>query len=1466
MNGFSEVTRRWFAARFGEPTDAQMLGWPSIMAGRPTLIAAPTGSGKTLAAFLAGIDRLIQQGLAGQFPETVQTLYISPLKALSNDIRRNLETPLDELTQTALEMGFMFPPIRTAVRTGDTPAAERQKMLRRPPHILVTTPESLYLLLTSAKARNILADVKTVIIDEIHALARDKRGSHLALSLERLDHLTKTPPVRIGLSATQRPLDLIARFLVGERGLTPDEKPECDIVDVGHVRQLDLAVEVPQTELGAVCSNEQWAQVYERLCELIESHRSTIVFVNTRKLAERISYHLSDRLGKDHVTSHHGSLSKDLRLDAEQRLKSGELKVLVATASLELGIDVGYIDLVCQIGSPRSIATFLQRVGRSGHSLGAIPKGRLFALTRDELIESLALVRSVKRGVLDKIEIPQGPLDILSQQISAAVGCEEWDERELYETFKRAWPYRNLSREDFESIVSMLSEPISRGTDRGARLHRDRINGKIRAARGTRLIAASCGGAIPDNADYRVVTAEEGVFVGTINEDFAIESSAGDVFLLGNTSWRVVQVKTTEVVVSDAQGAPPTIPFWIGEAPGRTIELSHEVAELRRELADRVDIDRPNQMTDAIHWLRDETGTDHSIAEFAVDYIANQKAALGLVPTDTHIVFERFFDEMGGMQLVIHAPFGARLNRGWGLAMRKRFCRSFDFELQASADDDGIVLSLGPQHSFPIDQLFSMLTPRNAQHILEQALLDSPLFKVRWRWNATRALLVPRQKAGKRVPPPLLRFRSDDMLTSVFPASTACLENRPEDIELPDHPIVQQTMKDCLFEATDCDRFVDLLGKYGRGEITFVARDTREPSPFCHQRLNAQPYAFLDDAPLEERRARAVSTRRTLSIDAVRDLCALDVEAIERVTREAWPSPRSPDELHESLMELHVLPVAEVKRRSDMGDWSPLFQDLLKHRRVLKISLSGTEAWAPAELWPSIESAYGDRVSCANPPVLPPELNTRPEDMAARNSIIRGWMQLCGPVTALDLANRLVLPPVQVESCLEMIEATGAVIRGHIHPDEKEIEWCDRRLLARIHRLTLDGVRKRIQPVSGHDYLRLLIEHHGISNTPRDLNDERIPLIDVVKRLAGFEAPAGSWEFDLFATRLPNYDPSWLDHLTITGEVAWGRLEPPSPSTDRKRMSGLTRVVPISIFPRMDLLWLLPQDRRSAEDFARGDALTIWEILKQRGALFHSDLIALSGMLPSQVEQSLSELAALGLVSADGFAGIRSLVSIRRQASKSPRRRTGRPGFSSYGQRAGGRWSIFPPIDPLASAEVEARAERWAELLLERYAIVFRDLLTRETAAPPWWQLAAVYRRWEAQGKVHGGRFVEGVGAEQYALPGMIDRLRALRDKPPEADWIILSAADPLNLVGIVTRGERVAATHGNALALRGGKLVATRVAGEVEFHETISPEETRELRRLILLTGEARAHHRARLRNFPAEQFPISSPMNQWQ
>ena len=840
LNLFHPVIQEWFRNRFAGPTEPQQQGWPQIVAGRDILIAAPTGSGKTLTAFLAAINRLFQESEQGDLTNQIRVIYISPLRALSNDMHRNLEQPLAEILALAEEMGLNVPPIRVGLRTGDTSASQRATMLRRPPHILVTTPESLYLMLTSPKSRETLRHVETVIVDEIHALVRDKRGSHLAITLERLAELCPRKLQRIGLSATQRPMDQIARYLVGFGGDRDEDKrksiavvskprrkngvlpfddeltgfqspepllgpvPELDlpvILDIGHQRQLDLAIEVPNSDLGAVCMHEQWAEVNERIVNLVNSHRATLIFVNTRRLAERLTHQLSELLGEDAISSHHGSLAYKHRHDTEQRLKSGQLKAVVATASLEMGIDVGYVDLVIQIGSPRNIATFLQRIGRSGHALGLIPKGRLFALTRDELFECMAIMRAIRAGRLDIVPIPFAPLDVLAQQIVAEVASQEWNTDELFAMIRRAAPYHELSRYEFDRIVRVLSEGMTPGGERSrVFLHHDQVGRRVRARPGARMAAIANAGAIPEVFAIRVVTEEDHTVVGSVDEDFGTESQSGDIFLLGNTSWRIRYLRGGDLFVTDAGGAPPTIPFWRGEAPGRTLELSEEVSRLREDLEKRLD-----DPTDAENWLVLEANVNLETAHQAVEYARAQKAAIGLLPTLRRIVFERFFDESGGMQLVIHAPFGTRITRAWGLAMRKRFCRSFDFELQANADDDGIVLSLGPQHSFPLESMFPMLNPRNVQALFEQAVLIVPIFQNRWRWNATRALQVSRAKLGKKVPPALQRFRSEDLLTAVFPKLTGCQENVVGDIELPDHPLVKQTMDDCLYEAHDME-------------------------------------------------------------------------------------------------------------------------------------------------------------------------------------------------------------------------------------------------------------------------------------------------------------------------------------------------------------------------------------------------------------------------------------------------------------------------------------------------------------------------------------------------------------------------------------------------------------------------------------------------------------------------------------
>ncbi len=1452
---FHPVVGRWFTDRFREPTEAQRRGWPRIVAGEHTLVAAPTGSGKTLAAFLASIDSLLHQAIDGTLSDETQVVYVSPLKALSNDIHRNLQVPLHEIHEAAVAAGLRPQPIRVAVRTGDTPSRERQAMLRKAPHILVTTPESLYLLLTGSKSREMLRNVRTVIVDEIHALARDKRGSHLALSLARLDRLCAKRPTRVGLSATQKPIDEIARFLVGTQNVvqkggqahfapkTPQNEPvpgepRCHVIDTGHVRELDLAIEVPPSELSAVCSHEQWQEGYERLNTLIREHRSTLVFVNTRRLAERVCHYLEEQLGEGQVASHHGSLSREIRLRAEEQLKSGQLKAIVATASLELGIDIGYIDLVCQIGSPRSIATFLQRVGRAGHALGRIPKGRLFALTRDELLEAMALIRAVRSGTLDRIEMPTAPLDILAQQIVASVACEDFGEDELFALCREAWPYRDLQRTDFDAVVGMLSEGIAPGNRTGAYLHRDRINHRLRPRRAARISAITSGGAIPETADYRVVTEGERTFVGTLNEDFAIESQAGNVFQLGNTSWRIHYVRGGEVVVSDAHGAPATVPFWLGEAPGRTAELSSELSQLRADiwrecshhalrdespLAEREDY--TSSLNSVIAWLKSELGADDWAAAQAANYVASQGAAIGLVPTQQQVVFERFFDESGGMQLVVHAPFGARINRGWGLTMRKCFCRRFDFELQAIADDNGIVLSVGPQQSFPLQQMFTLVDSATARQLLIQALLAVPMFQIRWRWNVTRALAVLRQRGGKKVPPHLQRHRADDLLTAVFPAQTQCFEHRTGDLEPPDHPIVQQSVHDCLQEAMDFTGWLAILKEVEAGRIELVGRDTREPSPFSHQLLNANPYAFLDDAPLEERRTRAVSTRRTFAPEDVNDLGKLDADAIATVRAQAWPLVRDAEELHDTLLSVGAL------AESEGCEWRDYFDELVKQGRVVRCEVNSVvrgspdpappagsgdprqtaALWIAVEEWPAVSVALPLKDS-SPPASLPASLNREVPLDDARQQLVRGRLEISGPTTAARIAQKIGMTLDSVQIALEQLELSGFVLRGHFTTETDDVEWCERRLLARIHRLTLDGLRRQVAPVDAAGFMRYLIAHHGISSGTRATGAWAVQ--QAIGRLQGFESPAAAWEHDLLPSRIAAYEPQWLDGLFASGEIVWGRLQPPQ-ATEDKRGQILTRASAISLAQRTDLAWLLPPERAASADAARWDAQSAYDALTTHGALFFEDLLAVSSLLPAQLEDALRELAALGLVTSDSFAAIRALVSKHRLAvGRRAARRMQHRRERVYSH--GGRWSKFPPFAQPVTAE--HRAERWAWLLLNRYGVMFRDLLARESVAPPWRELVPVYRRLEMRGEIRGGRFVRGVAGEQFALPDAVERLRQHRDEPAEATWSVISAADPLNLVGIVTRDPRVPAKRGNRVLFLNGRPVAARESRQIRW------------------------------------------------
>jgi len=1667
---FHPAVAGWFGRSFPAPTPAQARAWPLIRAGRSTLVAAPTGSGKTLTAFFAAIDQLVQEGVAaGGLPDRTSVLYVSPLKALSNDIHVNLEQPLAGISAELQTLGLPPLEIRTAVRTGDTPQAERAAMRKRVPHILVTTPESLYVLLGSESGRQMLGHVRSVIVDEIHAIAGNKRGSHLALSLERLEALCGQPLVRVGLSATQKPIEAVADFLVGAGR-------DCEIIDVGHGRARDLALEVPPVPLEAVMSNDVWELVYDRLAVLAGEHRTTLVFVNTRRMAERAARHLSERLGNTVVAAHHGSLAREQRLDAEQRLKRGELRVLVATASLELGIDIGDVELVCQLGSPRSISAFLQRVGRAGHQVGGISKGRLFPSSRDDLIECAALLDAVRRGELDTLVIPTAPLDVLAQQIVAEVSCREWQEDALFALIRRAMPYADLSEADYQALLAMLAEGYTtRHGARGAYLHRDLVNRSLRGRRGGRLTALTSGGTIADNSDYAVLLEPQGFKIGTVNEDFAVESLTGDVFQLGNTSYRIIKVEPGRVRVEDAQGQPPNIPFWLGEAPGRSDELSAAVARLRGEIDVRLSTAAPHpsplpggergrsewvekdvsgselggaaegpvgvatrsvaaglsplsegmidvrlstaaphpsplpgggrgqsewvgndesgselggaaegpvgvatrsvaaglsplpegvieahrataaphpsplpggekgrsewvekdascselggavegpvraatrsaaaglpslpegkieahrataaphpsplpggkkgqsewveknvsgselggaaedpigattrpvaaglspspqggegrgeggaartvDLMPAIDWLTDTLGLPEAAARQIVEYLARARSALGALPTQQRLIMERFFDESGGNQLVIHSPFGSRINRAWGLALRKRFCRTFNFELQAAATEDAIIFSLSTSHSFPLDEVWRYLHANSAESVLVQALLDAPLFGVRWRWNATTALALPRMTGGRKVAPQLQRMKSEDLLASVFPDQVACLENIVGEREVPDHPLVAQTLDDCLHEAMDSEGWLALLRRIEAGDIQLLARDLPAPSPLAMEVLGARPYAFLDDAPLEERRTQAVLNRRWTDPESADDLGALDVAAITAVGEEAWPQARNADELHEALTGLGC--IAEAEAQAD-PQWPAWLNELARGGRATRMQVAQDRAlWLPIERLALLQSIYpGARCEPALEPL--PGFDRQSSEDDALVELIRARLTGFGPLPVPLIARPLALPASAVALALTRLESEGYVLRGRFTPGAREDEWCERHLLARIHRYTVKRLRREIEPVERADFMRFLCDWQHLSESTR--MQGRDALATVVEQLEGFQAAAGAWESDLLPARLKDYGGTWLDELCRSGRIVWTRL-----AGRIKASSGPVRGTPIVLLPRRQLAawYALASEAPPPELSSR--AQRVFETLQGQGALFFDELQQDARLLRSELEDALGELVAVGLVNADSFAGLRALLAPAAKRSRSTRQSRG--GAFIGGMADAGRWALVRKGTP-APADSSARRpvldpealEHIALTLLRRYGVVFWRLLDREADwLPPWRELLRVYHRLEARGDIRGGRFVAGVPGEQFALPEAVALLREVRKRPPIGEMIAVSAVDPLNQVGTLLPGERVPAVPGNRILYRDGVPLALLIAGKPELLAELNEDDQRKARQLL--------------------------------
>jgi ATP-dependent Lhr-like helicase len=1487
----------WFRRRYpGGPTEAQLLGWQAVAAGSNTLIAAPTGSGKTLAAFLVAIDRCYQAAAWGEGRRGTDVVYVSPLRALTVDVAENLERPLAEIAEVARELGHAVPDVRVAVRNGDTSQSDRAAMIRNRPEIIVTTPESLYLLLTSIRGRELLGTVRTVIVDEIHALARDKRGSHLALSLERLDALVVahareqeeqatllepalldpavagTPagvrdrrPVRIGLSATQRPISTIARLLVGSGAgrVTDYGSPQCTVVDVGHRRALDVGIELPDDELGAVSTHEQLAAVLERIAEHIKGRQTTLVFVNTRRMAERVAHRLGELVGEDLVQAHHGSLSMDRRLRVESRLRAGDLKAVVATASLELGIDVGPVELVCQLGSPRAISTWLQRVGRAQHHVGGTPTGRLYPLTRDELVECTALFAAVRRSELDATVPPVAPLDILAQQIVAevaAAGPDGIEVETLLRLVRSATPYAALDRQRFDEVVELVTEGVVTGRGRrGAYVHHDRVNGVLRPRRGARLTATTSGGAIPEVADYRVLLEPEETFVGTVNEDWAIESMAGDVFLLGSHTWRIRRIESGTVRVVDAEGASPSVPFWLGEAPARTDELSRSVSLLREEVERWLE----KSVAAAVEWLKEAAGVDARAAEQVVAYLATAKTELGALPATDRLVVERFFDDTGGMQLVLHSPRGARINRGLGLVLRKRFCRSFDFELQAAASDDAVVLSLGPQHSFPLSDVVGYLAPGTVRDTLIQAMLPTPMFGARWRWNLSRSLVSPRFRGSRHLPAAIQRMEADDLMAAIFPMLAACQENVSGPIVIPDHPVVRQTVDDCCTEAMDLAGLLRFLERLRAGEIETRFVDSVAPSILSEEILNGRPYTFLDDAPLEERRTRAVQLRRGVPVEAS-DLGKLDPELVGRIAEQARPELRDAEELHDLLDSL-------VLGEPDPA-WVDWFQRLVDDGRALEVELPATEQadrpggaerrWAVTERRTAVGALIpAASFSPANGPTteIPPALAEAvlAEAVLAEAVLVdavRGHLQVSEPLTVEDLAERTGIGAArvgEVRSAIAALEGEGSVLQCHVGDDPKD-RYSARHLLMRIHAAARDRSRRSVETYSAQQLVRFLVawQHAGAGNRLVGTGG----LSTVIEQLQGVEAPVESWETSILPARVAGYQAALLDELCNQGEVGFGRLGLRTQDvlsglgeiSDRRRPGATpSPATPVGLYRREDLDWLLAVIRGSSvpELPSLGASADVVAALRERGALFLTDLCSVTGRMPIEVADALWDGIARGLITADGFQAVRSLLGGRARLGNLVRDgrslsaggvrsqqglpRPGRPRPRVRPALTGGRWSLLggslggsllSTEGQSVSAGSEARAgqapadydtdelaEAMAGQLLNRWGVVFRDLVVRELMGIGWREVLWALRRLEARGVVRGGRFVGGFTGEQFALPEAYEQLRSIAGSTPEGHTVRLSAADPLNLTGIILPGPRIPAVRKRTIVIADG-------------------------------------------------------------
>ncbi|TDR20864.1 DEAD/DEAH box helicase [Marinicella litoralis] len=1290
---FNQVINQWFAKKFKKPTPVQQAAWQKIKTGKDVLVSAPTGSGKTLAAFLSAINQLFES----QADEStgLKVIYVSPLKALSNDINLNLQTPLCDLNALHKEQ-FQ---LTSAVWTGDTVSYEREKIKRQPPHILVTTPESLYNILTSKAGRAMMNGVETVIVDEVHALASNKRGAHLLLTLMRLEALALRRPQRIAISATQRPIEKMQNYIL---------HPEfSEVVNLGHRRTMDLSIEIVASPLSAVISNEQWGEIYELLATAIKQHRTTLVFVNNRRLAERVAKHLAERVGQDWVTAHHGSLAKEHRLLAEQALKAGKLKAIVATASLELGIDIGDVDLVCQLGSPGSIQAFLQRVGRSGHGVNRTPKGMIFPLTIDDLLEATALFRAIDSDQLELTQFPIQPLDVLAQQIVAEVSQKNWQLSQLYHLYKTASLYNSLTEQQFTQVVQMLADGYSgRSTFQKALVFYDEITGEIRPRKAASLTALLNGGTIPDQFDYDVRLLPDDLKIGSLNEDFSFESIPGDIFQLGNHSYRILKVQTGVVFVEDAAGQPPNIPFWFGVQMWRSDELSRAVSDLRHDLDRYIETgmkEPPSELP------VNQLGLDQLI-----NYTQKTKDVLQVFPSQQDVVVERFFDGNNDMHLVIHSVFGSRVNRAWGLALRKKFCRQFNFELQAAALEDALILSLSSTHSFELATIKGYLKADSVKEVLIQALLDTPFFVTQWRWNASVALAVKRRRGGKRVLPQFQRNEAEDLVAEIFPEQIACAENIAGSRTVPDHPLVEQTINDCTLGIMDVDKLADILHQIDVGKINIHYIDSHTPSPTSLAIINARNYAFLDEAPAEERRTLAVQSQ---SLDQSFATIGLNPQDITEFNSHIRPKVRDLDELQEYVFFMGILWPDEAVQ------FSAGLQSLMDQGKVLRHDIKGIDVY--------ISPKYKNLL------VL---LTEQPAELERADllNMVGNRLTLSGLIAFEQIHKRIPVAASVLQQVLIQLEINGVAFQF------KQDQWIERNHLAKLRKSQLNRFRRAVVTLSADAYNDFLSDWQFINKPAVGVEG----LSQVLNQWQGYAANVQDWENDVLKPRVEDYHGMMLDMLCQSGQYIWKRAKAKLVSDDLNQMSiKKTQFTFLEsklshLFPAQDNI--LPMNSKS---------LMVLELLNKRGAMFFREVLDLTDLMPVELEQVLIQLIKHGLIVADGFQALRvfsqSPAERRRQLLKAKKH------ANNYGYlEMMGRWSV------IKTKQVDVSA--YIHIMLQRYGVLSYDIWNKEDLPVKWRTVSFELQTLEARGELLAGRFIHNMSGMQYAKPNAYRKIQSM--------------------------------------------------------------------------------------------------------